>query len=157
MKKTTLLIAGVSVVLAGCATMYSAADYQKMAKDAVSSSFVEKGIAKKERINQDAINLACSQAEMNGTPLSGEVTRKLEGAEFATISIRRTGSSSVTGRLASVWHRMVGAAPTATRRVVRMGVTVTTAIRSVRPRSPMARSVRAYTTTASFAATRRQS
>ncbi len=91
MKKTTLLIAGVSVVLAGCATMYSAADYQKMAKDAVSSSFVEKGIAKKERINQDAINLACSQAEMNGTPLSGEVTRKLEGAEFATIKYQADG------------------------------------------------------------------
>jgi len=47
MKKRLFIVAGLSVVLVGCATMYSAAEYDKMAKDAVARSFSEKGIAKK--------------------------------------------------------------------------------------------------------------
>jgi sulfur-oxidizing protein SoxX len=91
MKKSTLMIAGLSVVLAGCATMYSAAEYEKMAKDAVLASFSDKGIAKKDRVNQDAINAACSAAEMNKAPLSGELNRKLEQAEFQTIKYPADG------------------------------------------------------------------
>ncbi len=91
MKKSTLVIAGLSVVLAGCATMYSAAELDKMASDAVSRSFSEKGIAKKDRINQDAINVACSQAELTRTPLSGDATRKLEQAEYAAIKYPADG------------------------------------------------------------------
>ncbi len=91
MKKRLFIVAGLSVVLVGCATMYSAADYDKMAKDAVARSFLEKGIAKKERIHQDDINSACSAAELNRTPLSGEQTRKLEGAQFATIKYPADG------------------------------------------------------------------
>jgi sulfur-oxidizing protein SoxX len=85
MKKTTIIVALSALVLAGCATMYSAAELDKMARDAVQSSFSERGIAKKDRINQDAINQACSESELSGTPLSGELTRKLEGEQFATI------------------------------------------------------------------------
>ena len=85
MKKTTIIMALSAIVLAGCATMYSTAELDKMARDAVQRSFSERGIAKKERINQDAINQACSEAELSGTPLSGELTRKLEGEQFATI------------------------------------------------------------------------
>ena len=91
MKKSTLIVSGLAVLLAGCATMYSAADYEKMAKEAVARSFSEKGIAKKERINQDAINAACSAAEMNKTPLAGDLNRKLEQAEFATIKYPADG------------------------------------------------------------------
>ena len=91
MKKSTLMIAGLSVVLAGCATMYSAAEYEKMAKDAVFASFSDKGIAKKDRVNQDAINAACSAAEMNKAPLSGDLNRKLEQAEFQTIKYPADG------------------------------------------------------------------
>ena len=85
MKKTTIIMALSAIVLAGCATMYSTAELDKMARDAVQRSFSERGIAKKERINQDAINQACSESELSGTPLSGELTRKLEGEQFATI------------------------------------------------------------------------
>jgi sulfur-oxidizing protein SoxX len=91
MKKSTLMIAGLSVVLAGCATMYSAAELDKMANDAVARSFSEKGIAKKDRINQDAVNVACSQAELTRTPLSGEATRKLEQAAYAAIKYPADG------------------------------------------------------------------
>lgn len=91
MKKSTLVIAGLSVVLAGCATMYSSAELDKMASDAVANSFSAKGIAKKERINQDALNLACSQADLTKTPLSGEATRKLEQAEYAAIKYPADG------------------------------------------------------------------
>jgi len=91
MKKRLFIVAGLSVVLVGCATMYSAAEYDKMAKDAVARSFSEKGIAKKERINQDDINTVCSASELSRTPLSGEHTRKLEGAQFATIKYPADG------------------------------------------------------------------
>jgi len=91
MKKRLFIVAGLSVVLVGCATMYSAAEYDKMAKDAVARSFSEKGIAKKERINQDDINTVCSASELSRTPLSGEQTRKLEGAQFATIKYPADG------------------------------------------------------------------
>jgi L-cysteine S-thiosulfotransferase len=91
MKKSTLMIAGLSVVLAGCATIYSSAELDKMANDAVARSFSEKGIAKKDRINQDAVNVACSQAELTRTPLSGEATRKLEQAAYAAIKYPADG------------------------------------------------------------------
>jgi len=91
MKKRLFIVVGLSVVLVGCATMYSAAEYDKMAKDAVARSFSEKGIAKKERISQDDINTVCSASELSRTPLSGEQTRKLEGAQFATIKYPADG------------------------------------------------------------------
>jgi sulfur-oxidizing protein SoxX len=85
MKTSTIIIALSAVVLAGCASMYSAVELDKMARDAVERSFSERGIAKKERIRQDDINLACSEAELTGTPLSGALTRKLEGEQHAAI------------------------------------------------------------------------
>jgi len=90
--KKSIVIAGLSgLILVGCATTYSSAELEKMAKDAVSRSFVERGIAKKERINQDAINDACSRAEYSNSPLSGEMVRKLEAAEAATIKYPADG------------------------------------------------------------------
>lgn len=92
MKKTTVVfLSGLALAVAGCATAYNTAELEKMAKDAVSRSFSERGIAKKERINQDALNEACSKAEYSGTPLSGEVTRRLESAEAATIKYPADG------------------------------------------------------------------
>jgi len=82
MKKSTFIIVGLSVVLTGCATMYSAAELEKMAKEAVEKSFSAKGIAKKERINQDAINLACTNAELSKT---------LEAAEYQAIKYPADG------------------------------------------------------------------
>ncbi|MBU3724459.1 MAG: sulfur oxidation c-type cytochrome SoxX [Burkholderiaceae bacterium] len=90
-KANILLLCGLSFLVAGCATKYSAADLEKMAKDAVNRSFSERGIAKKDRINQDPINEACSKAEYAGTPLSGEITRKLEAAQAATIKYPSDG------------------------------------------------------------------
>lgn len=92
MRKTLVLLWGsAALLLAGCATTYSALELEKMAKDAVGRSFSERGIAKKERINQDAINEACSRSEYAGTPLSGEMVRKLEAAEAATIKYPSDG------------------------------------------------------------------
>lgn len=91
MKKSIWIVGGLSLALAGCATMYSAAELDKMARDAVERSFSEKGIAKKDRIKQDAINVACSEAELNRAPLSGEAVRKLEQAEFKAIKYPADG------------------------------------------------------------------
>ncbi len=92
MKKTPYLFLGaMALAVAGCATTYNTAELEKMAKDAVNRSFSERGIAKKERINQDAVNEACSRSEYASTPLSGEMVRKLEAAEAATIKYPSDG------------------------------------------------------------------
>jgi sulfur-oxidizing protein SoxX len=91
MKKSLWVMSGLSLVLAGCATMYSQADLDKMARESVEKSFSAKGIASKDRIKQDSVNLACSQSEMTGTPLSGEVVRKIEQENFVAIKYPADG------------------------------------------------------------------
>lgn len=91
MKKQIILALGVSAVLIGCATVYSSADLDKMAKDAVARSFSERGIAKKERIQQDALNVACSESEMNRAPLSGDTVRRLEQVQSQAIKYPADG------------------------------------------------------------------
>ncbi len=91
MKKSLWVMSGLSLVLAGCATMYSQADLDKMARESVEKSFSAKGIASKDRIKQDAVNLACSDSERTGTPLSGEVVRKIEQENFVAIKYPADG------------------------------------------------------------------
>lgn len=91
MKKSTLIIGALSFTLAGCATVYSSAELDKMARDAVQRSFSEKGIAKKDRINQDAVTLACSESELTKTPLSGELVRKIEQENYQAIKYPADG------------------------------------------------------------------
>lgn len=91
MNKSTWIIGALSFTLAGCATVYSSAELDKMAKDAVQRSFSEKGIAKKDRINQDAVTLACSESELTKTPLSGELVRKIEQENYQAIKYPTDG------------------------------------------------------------------
>lgn len=85
MKKITFILATVSaVVLAGCAT-YSSEDYTKMTQDMLFKSFETKGIAKLERLNQDELQAACSEAEMTGKDLDEKLRTRLEQEQMATI------------------------------------------------------------------------
>ena len=59
-----------AVVLAGCSTGMSGADYDKLTAEVVKASFQDKNLVKVDRLVQDEVMSACSAAEVAGKPLS---------------------------------------------------------------------------------------
>lgn len=85
MNKSAIILTAVSaLVLAGCAT-FVGEDYKKASKDMLLQSFETKGIASIDRLNQDEIQAACSEAEMSGKDLDDKVRARLEAAQLANI------------------------------------------------------------------------
>jgi len=91
MKKSLLIVGGISLALVGCASMYSSAEYEKMAFEAIDRSFTAKGIAAKDRILQDEVNVACSKAEMMNADLPPEVRKAVEAENMKTIKYPADG------------------------------------------------------------------
>jgi L-cysteine S-thiosulfotransferase len=81
--KQIILMASAATLLAGCATV--GPDYNKVIQSVLKSSFESKHIATVDRLEQDAVQAACSEAEMLGKDLDPAVRVKLEAAEMATI------------------------------------------------------------------------
>ncbi|MGA1301781.1 MAG: sulfur oxidation c-type cytochrome SoxX, partial [Burkholderiaceae bacterium] len=90
-KKIVLSAVASAVVLAGCAGSYSSAELDKMTKEIVAKSFSEKGIAKLDRLNQDDINLACTQAELSGKDLDAATRKRVEEVNMKTIKFPADG------------------------------------------------------------------
>jgi L-cysteine S-thiosulfotransferase len=63
----TLAMATVAAITAGCASMAPTPDYTALLQQMMNGSFRDEGIAKTERLKQDAANAACSEAQ-TGTP-----------------------------------------------------------------------------------------
>lgn len=85
MKKSTVVIASIfTAVLAGCAT-FAGGDHKQATKDMLLKSFETKGIATIDRLNQDELQAACSEAELNGKDLDDKQRARLEAAQMATI------------------------------------------------------------------------
>jgi sulfur-oxidizing protein SoxX len=82
--KTHVAFAATLVALlgAGCASGPSAAEQDRQALDVIRSAFSDMGIAKVDRLQQDAANEACSKAHDKPTP---EVAKVIETAEIKTI------------------------------------------------------------------------
>ena len=75
-------LAAVAVAIAaGCATTPAPADYDKLALDMVRNSFRDQGEAKLDRLDQDAVQQACSSA----TPPAAGLASKLEAEALASI------------------------------------------------------------------------
>jgi len=74
-----------AAVVAGCATVPSSADLDKLAADAVKSSFRDQGIVKVSVLAPEEINTACSAAEVAGKPLGQDVATALQNAQMKTI------------------------------------------------------------------------
>jgi sulfur-oxidizing protein SoxX len=91
MKKSLLIVGGISLALVGCASMYSSAEYEKMAFEAIDRSFTAKGIAAKNRILQDEVNVACSKAEMMNADLPPDVRKAVEAENMKTIKYPADG------------------------------------------------------------------
>jgi sulfur-oxidizing protein SoxX len=79
--KTLKLLAMASVGLVACASSPDPAALEQMMQATLKSSFREQGIARLDRLDQDAVQRACSAEQ----PPSEAVVRQLEAAAQATI------------------------------------------------------------------------
>jgi L-cysteine S-thiosulfotransferase len=94
MKKSIYIaLAAASVVLAGCAGSYSASvDYDKMAKDVIMKSFVPTGQSKMEWLNQDSVNLACTDSDVNGKDIDSALRKKVEEENMKLVKFPSDGN-----------------------------------------------------------------
>jgi L-cysteine S-thiosulfotransferase len=74
-----------AVVLAGCSTGMSGADYDKLTAEVVKASFQDKNLVKVDRLVQDEAMSACSAAEVAGKPLDEKAAKAIEAAAMKTI------------------------------------------------------------------------
>ena len=87
MMKTIKLAIIACAALAACASTPNSATLDQLAQQAIHSSFREQGIAKLDRLNQDAVQQACSSEQ----PPSDAVAKRLEAEAQATIQWPKDG------------------------------------------------------------------
>jgi L-cysteine S-thiosulfotransferase len=80
----------VLVILAGCATVAPAPDYDALTAAMMKASFRDQGIAKVDRLQQDASNAECSKSE--GKALPEARTKAIEAANLATVKLPADGA-----------------------------------------------------------------
>ena len=89
-KKTLVAAAAaVAAVLAGCAAMAPAPNYDALTAAMMNASFSDRGIAKVDRLQQDESNAACSKAE--GAPLPEATAKAIEAANLKTVKLPSDG------------------------------------------------------------------
>jgi sulfur-oxidizing protein SoxX len=79
--KAAWAVAVAGAAVAGCASAPGGADYDAVARQMLQASFRDQGIAKVDRLQQDAAQQACS----GDTPPPKEVAAKIEAQELAAI------------------------------------------------------------------------
>ena len=87
--KVFTLSATLATVLAGCASVAPAPNYDALMADMMKASFRDQGIAKVERLQQDASNAECSASE--GKPLPEARAKAIEAANLATVKMPSDG------------------------------------------------------------------
>lgn len=83
-----------ATLLAGCAANRGSAaapDYNAMVAQMMASSFSDKGIAKVDRLQQDASNAACSQADAQGVSVPADVAERLQAAALKSVQLPSDG------------------------------------------------------------------
>jgi sulfur-oxidizing protein SoxX len=89
-KKTLVAAAAaVAAVLAGCAAMAPAPNYDALTAAMMKASFTDRGIAQVDRLQQDESNAACSKAE--GAPLPEATAKAIEAANLKTVKLPGDG------------------------------------------------------------------
>ncbi|MCX7693410.1 sulfur oxidation c-type cytochrome SoxX [Tepidimonas taiwanensis] len=83
--KLALTLIPVALAVAGCTTGHTSAEYDKMTMEVVKASFVERGIAKLDRLEQDEARLACWQSEVSGKPLDEKTAKAIEEAAYKSV------------------------------------------------------------------------
>ena len=74
-----------AIVLAGCSTGMSSADYDKLAAEVTKASFQDKNLVKVDRLIQDENMALCSAAEVAGKQQEEKTTKAIEDAAMKTI------------------------------------------------------------------------
>lgn len=87
--KVLTIAAAAGLVLAGCATVAPSADYDAAVSAVMTSSFSDRGIAKVDRLQQDASNELCSQAM--GKALPEAQAKAIESANLKTVKLPADG------------------------------------------------------------------
>ncbi len=86
MKKTiamTLPLA--ALLLAGCTTGGTGVDHDKLTQEVNKASFMDHGLVKVERLNQDQAMALCSAADVAGKPVDEKTAKAIEAAAMKTI------------------------------------------------------------------------
>ncbi len=76
-------------LLAGCAAMAPAPDYDALAAQMMQASFRDQGIAKVDRLQQDASNQACSKSQ--GADLPAAAAKAIEAEAMKTVVMPADG------------------------------------------------------------------
>jgi L-cysteine S-thiosulfotransferase len=79
----TVLLAAAAV--AGCASLPSSAELDRITAQAVKSSFRDEGAVKIDRLAQDDANRDCAAAQVEGRPIAPERAKAIEAANLKTI------------------------------------------------------------------------
>jgi L-cysteine S-thiosulfotransferase len=85
----SILLSLAVLLLASCATNASTPDYDALVAQMMRASFREEGIAKLDRLQQDAANAACSKAL--GASLPGDVANSLQQAALKSVRMPADG------------------------------------------------------------------
>lgn len=81
--RLSILVAAAVGLIAGCATMAPEPDHEVLLAQMMSSSFRDEGIARTDRLRQDAANAACSKAQ--GANLPDDVANAIQQAALASV------------------------------------------------------------------------
>ena len=90
MMMKTVLSLGAIAILASCATPASAPSREETLQ-VVKSSFMDRGIAKLDRLNQSELQQICSDMNLNRKELAKDVRDRLEKQQMATIKYPADG------------------------------------------------------------------
>jgi sulfur-oxidizing protein SoxX len=82
-----MAVAAAGFFAAGCATLPSSTELDRLALEAHKASFSDRGIAKADRINQDLAQAACSSDK----PPSESVAKRLEAEALKTVKMPADG------------------------------------------------------------------
>lgn len=83
--RNTLAIAGVSLLVAGCASAPSVAELNALTDQIAKASFRDQGIVKASLLNTDETNRACSEADVMGKPLDEKTAKVIEQINLKAI------------------------------------------------------------------------
>jgi L-cysteine S-thiosulfotransferase len=83
------LLAAAALALAGCAALAPQPDYGALTAQMMKASFRDQGIAKVDRLQQDASNAECSKSE--GKPLADDLARAIQDAALKSVKLPADG------------------------------------------------------------------
>jgi len=89
--KVALSVLTLAALVAGCASVPSAADLDKLTADIVKASFRDEGIVKASVLDADETNRVCSAADVSGKPLDEETAKRIEAINLQTVKAPPNG------------------------------------------------------------------